>query len=47
MPMYNITKEFPNAALLSNNGLSLPSYPDLYLSQVLKICNLIKKIFKK
>jgi perosamine synthetase len=47
MPMYNTNKEFPNATLLSNNGLSLPSYPDLNLSQVLKICNLIKKIFKK
>jgi len=47
MPMYNINKEFPNATILSNNGLSLPSYPDLNLSKVLKICNLLKKIFKK
>lgn len=43
MPMYKTKKRFFNADLLSNNTLCLPSYPDLKISQIFRICNLIKK----
>ena len=53
---YDITKhkhlsfiscETTNAKILQSQCIILPSYPDLTISQVMFICNKIKKFFKK
>jgi len=47
MKMYTSNKSFNNASRLSANGICLPSYPNLNNSSIIKICNIIKKFFKK
>lgn len=45
-PIYKQSGQFPIADYLSQNGLSLPSYPTLKNSEIKYICNVIKESSK-
>lgn len=46
MPMYKTKKRYPIAERIANNGVCLPSYPDLSPADTLFISNLIKNYVK-
>lgn len=42
MPMYNDGLEYPNAKIIAERGMNLPSYPQLTYNDIKEICNIIK-----
>ena len=47
LKMYNSDKNFQNSEIISNVGISLPSYPSLKSNEIKYICHQIIKFFKK